>query len=175
MAITHPKPIPQFTEKQIESLWSRIDKRGPDECWLWQRSTLKGSGRVNFFRKDYLVHRIVLALKTGTDSGLLAMHLCDNPLCCNPNHLSWGTPAQNTADRDAKGRTARGEKSGSKTHPEKTRKGSCHHKAKLNESIVREIRSLLDQGENPNEIAHRFGVTHGTIWFIAKRMTWRHI
>ena len=31
-------------------------------------------------------------------------HACYNPKCCNPNHLYWGTPAENFADSLASGR-----------------------------------------------------------------------
>jgi hypothetical protein len=44
--------------------------------------------------------------------GAVVLHACDNPPCCNPEHLSWGTQRENTADRVAKGRSARGERNG---------------------------------------------------------------
>jgi len=55
------------------------------------------------------------------------MHTCDvryrvgdttNRRCCNPAHLKLGTPSQNTLDRHAKGRTARGDRHGWHLHPE---------------------------------------------------------
>ena len=42
--------------------------------------------------------------------GLCVLHRCDNPGCCNPNHLFVGTQRRNIEDRDSKGRQARGEK-----------------------------------------------------------------
>jgi len=37
-------------------------------------------------------------------TGLVVMHSCDNPECTNPEHLSVGTYADNTADMMNKGR-----------------------------------------------------------------------
>jgi len=35
---------------------------------------------------------------------MMACHTCDNPICCNPGHLWWGTAAENMQDASAKGR-----------------------------------------------------------------------
>lgn len=37
-------------------------------------------------------------------AGMIVMHTCDNPPCCNPSHLVLGTQAENLADMRAKGR-----------------------------------------------------------------------
>lgn len=36
--------------------------------------------------------------------GHYILHACDNPLCCNPAHLSAGTPQQNAVDMHRRGR-----------------------------------------------------------------------
>ena len=54
--------------------------------------------------RDVRLHREVLGL---TDPKVQALHHCDNPWCVEPSHLYAGSPAQNMADKVARGR-ARG-------------------------------------------------------------------
>jgi hypothetical protein len=92
----------------------------PGDCWPWLGA--RGDdvyGRVRLGRRgDGLVgpHRAVLLLADAMQwpagqapdrCGLEACHNCpggDFPLCCNPAHLYWGTPAENAADRLRNGR-----------------------------------------------------------------------
>jgi hypothetical protein len=37
--------------------------------------------------------------------GLHVLHRCDEPRCCNPEHLFLGTQAENMADMHRKGRS----------------------------------------------------------------------
>ena len=29
------KPIPALTPEQVERFWSKVDRRGNDDCWEW--------------------------------------------------------------------------------------------------------------------------------------------
>jgi hypothetical protein len=90
-----------------EQFWSKIDRKGPSDCWLWQGATgKKGYGYFNDRGKLIRSHRFSWELtnKQSVPKGLLVCHSCDNPPCCNPNHLWVGTAKDNTEDMIAKGR-----------------------------------------------------------------------
>ncbi len=99
-------------------------------------------------------------------SGLEVMHNCpggDNRKCCNPNHLSLGTHAENLKDRDLK-------------HPIPYQvKGEKVAKAKLTEQEVVRIRKFCKQGVSQRKIAKMFGVSNVTVFHIKKRVTWHHV
>ena len=122
--------------------WPRIDRRGGAEtCWLWQAGCDRdgyGKCRVHGFT-ERRAHRIAYMLAHGPiPDDLWVLHTCDTPRCCNPAHLFLGTVADNNADMIAKGRDARGERSGARKHPERVNRGEQCHSAKLTEDQVQE-------------------------------------
>ncbi len=45
------------------------------------------------------VHRLASGLANGPiPKGLFVLHRCDNPRCCNPDHLFLGAHSENMAD-----------------------------------------------------------------------------
>jgi hypothetical protein len=81
-------------------------ERKPNGCLEWTRGTVKGYGRISINNKDILTHRLAWELVNGPiPDGMLIRHfICDNPPCCDPEHLRPGTIADNSADKVAKGR-----------------------------------------------------------------------
>lgn len=95
-----------------ERFWGRIEKRGPDACWLWPGAVLN-SGYGAFTRnrsglegpRQVTAHRFACEAAHGpVPAGLHVLHRCDNKLCVNPAHLYAGTHQQNVADAKARHR-----------------------------------------------------------------------
>ena len=85
--------------------------RAEGGCLEWQgwRGTY-GHGQI--MAEDGRVigtHVAAWTLENGpVPEGHVIRHSCDNPPCCNPDHLLSGTPAENVQDAVERGRVARG-------------------------------------------------------------------
>ncbi len=98
----------------VERFNSKIDKQGPNGCWLWMAS-LNGYGYGQFYvptggrYKHLSAHRVVYELSVGPiPKGRHVHHTCHNRPCVNPGHLTIIEPnihgqmhsaEANTADR----------------------------------------------------------------------------
>ena len=156
------EPIADPTPKsQEQRFWEKVDRRGPDECWLWTAaltSTGYGALRPEGQRVGPVVkaHRYSAELAGLDIEGRHVLHSCDNPPCVNPAHLRPGTDADNVADMVARGRIPRGAARGT---------------AKLRESDIPRIRDLRTSGLMYREIAAEYGVSTGAIMHACQRRT----
>jgi len=151
-----PRP-PGKPANTPDVLWSKVDKRGEDECWNWMGyKNEDGYGRVQIKEWAYFAHRVIFNLvnpgiielnapKSYDETGFL-LHTCDNPSCCNPKHLWVGTHAENMADKVAKNRQ---NKFPADTGP----------RCKLTMQQAREARKLRKEGIPTRELARRFGIS----------------
>jgi len=142
---------------------NRHEKIG--ECWEWKgKINLSGYGcfqqLINGKKKDMLSHRESYKIFKGEiPLGLYVCHHCDNPSCCNPDHLFLGTHSDNMQDMLRKGR---------QNYPKRSISGM----AKLNENDVLEIRKLKNMGLSQMEISKKYGISQGHVSCIINRKYW---
>jgi hypothetical protein len=152
-----------FVRKPLtERLGRFIDRRGPQECWPWGGATVPGGyGSVKVRGRRTVAHRIAYETWVGPiPDGMILLHSCDNPPCCNPAHLTPGTDKGNSLDADAKGRLVRGERA---------------YNAKLTDESVRQLRIMAAAGASMGNLAREYGVSSRAIWSAVNRITWRHV
>ena len=148
-----------------------------ENCWLWTASLRKGYGQfgitIDGARRMVYAHRFAYERFIGAiPKDLCVLHHCDNPKCVNPGHLFLGTMADNDADRDSKGRQAKGERHGTRTHPEQILRGERQGMAKLTRDQVLEIKRRIRCGIPQRLIAASFKVHPSNIGQIATGRTW---
>jgi hypothetical protein len=120
--------------------WSKFDKAGgPDACWEWtghiNQKTGYGSiaSSMSITAKRNSAHREAYRRNAGVDPGpRFVLHRCDNRRCGTPAHLFLGTREDNRQDALAKRR------------PIVTAPGSLNYAAKLDDELVRLIRTSSD-------------------------------
>lgn len=94
-----------------ERFWSKVDRRGPNECWPWLAGITSSTGYGMFHPhkgESTTAHRFAyeLAHGLGSASGLVVDHTCHNGtgcppgpcphrMCCNPTHLEAVENAEN--------------------------------------------------------------------------------
>lgn len=99
-------------------LWSRVipfDVRDPGACAIFGGHTLPaGYGTLNdpSTGEPLYAHRVSWELVHGKipekkpgEKTQVVRHLCSNPSCVRPGHLTIGTQAENMADKITQGRT----------------------------------------------------------------------
>ncbi len=89
----------------LERFEEKINKNEKTKCWEWRASTRRGYGLFKYKGKTTSAHRFSWELYNNKiPDGLLVLHKCDNPPCCNPDHLFLGTQKDNVIDMHNKGR-----------------------------------------------------------------------
>ncbi len=133
-------------------------------CWEWNGYRgPKGHGQFTSYGvSSRLAHRVAWEFTNGpVPDGLCVLHRCDNPPCCNPDHLFLGTIADNNRDMFEKGRQQRGE---------------GHYFARFTDAQVREIRARRQRtGEGPLPLAAAYDVPLPTMRDIVYHKTWKHV
>jgi HNH endonuclease len=142
--------------------WSKVDIS--NGCWIW--TAYKDRQGYGKFRMGDMQHssRVAWILTNGAiPTDICVLHKCDNPSCCNPDHLFLGTHNDNMNDCKQKGRN--------KNNP---MHGESNTSSKLKDHQVLEIRRLAGTMYQ-KELAAIFGVKQGVISKIILRQAWCHI
>jgi hypothetical protein len=97
---------PVVEQKYVDRFWSRVDRRGPDECWPWlggKATKISAAGNASSYGmifiggKNRRAHRISVILSgRQVPDDLVVDHLCRNTMCVNPSHLEVVTGVENT-------------------------------------------------------------------------------
>lgn len=128
----------KFSPADVARFWSKVDKDGPlpdqakykglDQCWVWTAcKTSHGYGAFWVGGKMLGAHCAAWMVENGPiPDGLEVNHKCDRRHCMRPSHLHLGTTQSNAAERVERGRSACGDRSGSRLHPESRPRGDNH-------------------------------------------------
>jgi len=144
-----------------QKFWSNVTTGNFYDCWEWRAGiNSKGYGAFWFNGKTISAHRIAWQITNGKiPEGMCVLHHCDNPRCCNPNHLFIGTHNDNVQDKVNKNRQAKEENNG---------------RSKLTKKDVREIR-LLGKTKKYTKaaLARQFNISRKQIRNIINYICWK--
>ena len=132
-------------------------------CWEFTKGRNAGGyGVVRIHDKSMLTHRAsYLYHYNSIPTGLHVLHKCDNPCCCNPEHLFIGTDRDNMEDKVRKGRQSR-----------QGMLGKEHPMAILED---KNVITIFTSSLNTLELASIYNVSPSTISAIRNKSCWKHV
>jgi len=142
-----------------QRFWSKVDPAPSSCCWEWTAGkSSNGYGQFKLNTKMLSAHRIAYTLTKGEiPKDLIVRHTCDNPVCCNPDHLILGTYADNMADKVERNRQAKGEQNG---------------RCKL---TVKQVMEIYNSPLTQDEIAKLYNIDQSIVSRIKHKKIWKHI
>jgi len=138
-----------------------LEKVALDEktgCWNWRANKKRDGLPYGFFfwgtvdgkEKMMTAHRASWLLHNGeVPEKKHILHKCNNASCVNPHHLYIGDHKQNMKDRDAAGRTSRGDK-----------RYNWKRSSTLIDSLLAEFRT----GKQAQEVCDALGIGWSTLY-----------
>jgi len=168
------KPIPNLEGYFADELGNIYTQRPKGRSKKWRdipvikkpQKQLNGYMSVNLMinqkPKTFHIHILVLNTFFGErPNGFQGCHGIMGKKDNSIKNLSWQTASKNNKE--------------DKIRDGKFHVGQNHHRSKLTESDIKEIRNLYKQGFNNHEIANKFNVHHSNISKIIKGYTWSHV
>jgi len=145
--------------KRAKALVIEAQANGCHYCISHCRNT-RGYTRIKHNGKMDSLHRIMYTIHIGNiPKGMEVRHKCDNPRCCNIEHLEIGTHDDNMKDMKKRGRAV-------------GFKGERNPKNKLSENQVKEIIKSQDSSKT---LAVSYKVSLSTIRQIRTGKVWSHL
>ncbi|QIG73017.1 HNH endonuclease protein [Rhizobium phage RHph_N3_19] len=138
----------------LDELFERCVLNEETGCLEWARSINgNGYGSLRFRGKVETAHRAAYSLHHGVvlTSDNVICHECDNPICCNLDHLFLGTHKDNSDDKFRKGRF-------------KVLRGEDNGHTKVSDADVIEIQRLYAETDLfQREIGDMYGITQAQV------------
>lgn len=157
-------PHPSLVEAvAVSRFWRSVDVRGDDECWPWSGDRDPHDYGIFFYHdRRRPAHELARSFAVGElrPHGYETCHSCDNPPCCNPAHLRFGTRQDNVDDMWNRGRASQGE---------------SHPGAKLTNELVREMRERRALGARQVDLAAEYGVSSAYVSEIVNGLCWQDV
>lgn len=82
-----------------ERFWAKVDRRGPNDCWVWRGATVRGYGVLWMSERHRSIRapRFAYSLLNGPiPPNMTVDHICANTLCVNPAHLELCSAGENS-------------------------------------------------------------------------------
>ena len=122
-------------------------------CHIWKKGKGGGNyGSVNFRGKSFGSHNLAAEIAAGRHQrpGEKVRHLCGQPLCCNPDHLRFGTNQENSWDALEHG----------------------NKRVKLSKEQIQEIR---ESPLSTRKLGVKLGVSGVTVQNVRKGISWKYV
>ena len=181
---THYKLLNIRDLKDIESNRKPIIVEvGKNGCWNCISHSQHPDGYVYVYsgKKKIKLHKRVLEIKLGRELKVnndeLTRHMCDNPQCCNPDHLIIGNSQENHGDMVSRGRGYWQNHTGYfKWYEREGSKQKKQPKPLLTEEIIINIYKDALQNCIPyRQLDKKYGVGRGVSSNIANKKTYKNI
>lgn len=164
----HKKPI--IIEVNENGCWNCISHQRHPDGYVYVYS----DGDIIKLHKRVLEMKIGRKLKVDCDE--LTRHVCDNPQCCNPDHLVIGTHQENYNDMVDRGRGYWQKYTGYFKWYERKGRRNKHSKHLLPEETIIDIyKDALENCIPYSQLDKKYGVSRGISSNIANKKTYTYI